>query len=168
MIEVKEISLRENENNNEEVRGMRFKVERGYIEAPIYETHRRGKNWMAILKKGKAPRKPEREFQEKEIADGTAFYPIQNVHVGDILEFGADYITSGGHREGNRKYFRVLEKEEDYIEVEEIPDYSIAVDLVEASQESELVKLYEERERLRKELNKVQQKIEELEAKQKQ
>lgn len=82
----------------------RFKIENGaLVEVPIYETHRRGKNWLAKIQKDpKSPGGLKREFMEN--AKGSYYYLINGLSVGDVVEFGADYYTVSGKKGANRVY----------------------------------------------------------------
>jgi hypothetical protein len=73
------------------------------IETPIYETHKRGRNWVAILR-GKNAANLERDFLP--MVGGTVV--VSRVALGSALEFGADYISSGGIRHPCREYYVVV------------------------------------------------------------
>jgi hypothetical protein len=85
-----------------------FKIENGaLVEVPIFEEHKRGRNWMAVITAD--PRKPgglERRFLKR--AGGKYFYMVEGLKVGDAIEFGADYWTSSGRRNTNRVYAAVV------------------------------------------------------------
>lgn len=86
-----------------------FKISMGcMVDAPIFESHKRGKNWFAVIYKSPdSPGGLGRSFQEK--AKGEYFYHIQGLEVNDPIEFGADYYSCGGnpHR---KRWFGVIKK----------------------------------------------------------
>jgi hypothetical protein len=85
-----------------------FKIENGaLVEVPIFEEHKRGKNWMAKISFD--PRSPaglSREFMVR--ARGKYFYMVEGLKVGDAIEFGADYYTTSRKRHTNRVYAAVV------------------------------------------------------------
>jgi hypothetical protein len=96
-----------------------FKIELGaMIEVPIYETHHRGKNWMAIIEPD--PRSPgglHRTFVER--GKGKFYYMVNELEIGQNIEFGADYYSSGGRKNKNRWYGRITNITDTEIEIEE-------------------------------------------------
>ncbi len=100
---------------------MKFKskIEMGaMLGVPVYEEHHRGKNWMAVINKNpKAPNGLDRTFVEK--GKGEYFYIVSNVKIGDVVEFGADYISSGGRRRTNRWYGVVIQIDDNMIVIDE-------------------------------------------------
>lgn len=96
----------------------KLKVENGAImEAPIYEPHRRGKNWCAIIHND--PRGPGgigRRFLEK--ARGDYLYMLGDLKRGDAIEFGADYSSTSGKRSPKRWYGIVIEVNQNNIIIE--------------------------------------------------
>jgi hypothetical protein len=91
------------------------KLEQGAMtEVPIYESHQRGKNWLAVIVKDpKAPSGLSRRFMER--ARGKYYYLVENINTGDAVEFGADYYTSSGNKRTRRVYALVTEKTSDHI-----------------------------------------------------
>mgnify|MGYP000861538848 CR=1 FL=1 len=83
------------------------KVELGaMLEVPVYETHKRGKNWMATIQKDpNSPGGLKREFFDR--AKGDYFYMVNSLQVGQAVEFGADYYSGAGNRSTNR-FFGVV------------------------------------------------------------
>lgn len=83
-----------------------FKVEDGaLVEAPVYEGHKRGKNWFAVIESDpKAPGGLKRAFQRT--GNGRYYYIVDEaaLHIGDAVEFGADYYTTSGSKNATRWY----------------------------------------------------------------
>lgn len=96
---------------------MRLKTESGaLLEVPIWEDHKRGKNWAAVIALSPtAPGGLERKFLPR--AHGDYYYVITDLRVGDPVEFGADYYTGGGNREPHRWYGVVTEITPEYVEI---------------------------------------------------
>jgi hypothetical protein len=115
---------------------------RALREAPVYETHKRGRNWMAQI--GIDPTCPgglSRQFAHR--ARGDYLYLIEDwmqPHVA--VEFGADYYTGGGKRHPVRWYGVICEVNEEVMKVEECGTAVEAVKLSEARKK--LAKLKEE------------------------
>ncbi len=90
-------------------------IENGALcSAPVWETHSRGKNWMAIIQVD--PRSPgglKRDFADK--AKGDCYYMLPSLAVGDAVEFGGDYISGGGKKTENRWYGFVVKVEPTYL-----------------------------------------------------
>jgi len=83
-----------------------LEIENGALEevpANCWESHRRGKNWLAIIIPNPgSPGGLERVFVRK--AHGSAYYLIEGINVGDAIEFGADYYSGGGRKNPIRWY----------------------------------------------------------------
>jgi len=95
-----------------------YKIEMGKIEAPVYTKHKRGRNWCAIIHEDPtAPRGIGRVFLKG--SRGGRFYGKENFRVGQVLEFGADYISASGNRYPERIYAVVINISEEEITVEE-------------------------------------------------
>ncbi|MCX7910007.1 MAG: hypothetical protein N2505_00275 [Endomicrobia bacterium] len=94
-----------------------MEIENGaFITVPVYESHKRGKNWFARIEKN--PRSPsglDREFASH--ARGEYYYIVPNWNVGDVVEFGADYYTSGGRKHPYREYGVIIEINKEYWKV---------------------------------------------------
>lgn len=89
-------------------------VNSALLEAPVFEQHWRGQNWMAII--GIDPNSPgglSRHWLPKANGGG---YVVTDLEVGTPLEFGADYKTSLGKKRPNRWYGVVVELRIDSIE----------------------------------------------------
>ncbi|RLC87695.1 MAG: hypothetical protein DRJ03_05315 [Chloroflexi bacterium] len=71
-------------------------------EMPIFESHRRGRNWVAML--GVKDGKVHRQFVDR---SGRNFR-LDQVPVGVVIEIGADYYTGSGRQEPRRLYLRYL------------------------------------------------------------
>jgi hypothetical protein len=86
-----------------------YSIELGALtQVPAWESHRRGKNWLAKIKKDPTgPGGLGRVFLPK--AKGEYFYMINDLKVGDPIEFGADYYSSSNRATRCRKYFVVRE-----------------------------------------------------------
>ena len=80
------------------------KIEDGaMVEAPIYEAHSRGKNWMATIEADPAaPGGLAREFIRN--GRGRYLYIVGPEVVGKAVEIAADYTSSGGKRHPKRWY----------------------------------------------------------------
>jgi hypothetical protein len=69
--------------------------------------HKRAKNWVATARfDPSAPNCLARLFWKRGSGSYVAVPP--SLALGEVLEFGADYYTCGGHRQGRREYRRVL------------------------------------------------------------
>ena len=144
----------------------RFAVEMGALtEVPVYESHGRGKNWLAkITTDPNSPGGIAREFVPK--AKGEFFYLIEGLEESIAVEFGADYYSSSGKKNPKRYYGVIIKVETDGIEIEEKNTTKEAIKYAESLQEdisSKLQQLYEKKERLQQELNEVEKEIQTLE-----
>jgi hypothetical protein len=94
-----------------------FAVELGALkEVPVYESHKRGKNWLAVIEKDPtAPGGLKRSFQPS--AKGEYHYMINGLSRNDVVEFGADYYTSNGGKRTARWYGVVTDVTEDHIAI---------------------------------------------------
>jgi hypothetical protein len=100
-----------------------FQIEQGALrEVPIYESHRRGKNWAATITiDHAAPGGVRRAFWPR--AKGEYYYHVPaGTEIGAPVEFGADYTRSGGNRRRTRWYGVVRSITEAAIAIEEYPD----------------------------------------------
>jgi len=97
-------------------------VEAGLIENVHYETHKRGKNWVAVIE-GKNSVNFQRDFI------GRQFAGTEKLAVGTAFEMAGDYVSGGGIKRTNRGYYLVKEVLEDKIVVEE---YSSVAELLKA------------------------------------
>lgn len=127
------------------------------LNVPVYESHRRGRNWMAIIRKDpKAPGGLARLFMEP--AHGNYFYFVDGIKVGAPVEFGADYYTGGGSRSATRWYGVVVELDDEKIVIEQ---YSSAEEAIEASKkyvgiEAKIQELEKEKKRLEEKLKEIE------------
>jgi len=115
-----------------------YKIEMGaMVEVPIYENHKRGKNWAAVVTKDpKSPGGLNREFLKK--AHLPYYYFVDDVNVGDVLEFGADYYTTSHHKSPNRLYAVVIAKTSSEIQLEEFTNVKDAFEYAQKLQEREI------------------------------
>jgi hypothetical protein len=111
------------EGERMEMDSVRLRVELNALaEVPIWESHKRGTNWLArIHKNPKAPGGLDREFADKARGDYYYMWP-EDWKRGDVLEFAADYITGSRKRHRNRRYMvvKAIRLDEDgngYVEV---------------------------------------------------
>lgn len=84
------------------------------LQVPVYETHPRGSNWMAVI--GIDPTAPgglSRQWLPRAKGGG---YIVVNAEVYDPIEFGADYKTFHGDKHPKRWYGVILVKRIDLIE----------------------------------------------------
>jgi hypothetical protein len=92
-------------------------VQGAMCSVPIYESHKRGTNWLAVIHID--PGQPNglgRNFCRK--AKGEFYYFTDNLKVNDVVEFGADYTSSGGNKSHRRQYGLVKSIQSDKIEIE--------------------------------------------------
>jgi hypothetical protein len=102
-------------------------IEEGYLtEAPVFETHKRGKNWMALISNDpKSPGGIGRKFFER--GNGKYIYDTSAVELYMPLEFGADYYSGGGNKQACRRYGVVLVKQENRLEIQLCKDATEAI-----------------------------------------
>ena len=85
-----------------------WKIEDGALtQCPVWESHKRGKNWMASISINPAsPGGLDRSFFAK--AKGDSYYLIgvdgSSLSPGDAIEFGADYYSGSGRPSRDRWY----------------------------------------------------------------
>ena len=95
-------------------------IEDGTIENHLADSHKRAKNWVAIVHRDKAQRGGlDRNFLERGDGNRVKVGP-DLLRSGTCLEFAGDYVTSGGRRQRNREYGRVTEVTSDSITIERI------------------------------------------------
>lgn len=115
---------------------------RALREAPVWETHKRGRNWMAQI--GIDPTCPgglSRQFAHR--AKGDYVYLIEEWMQPNVaVEFGADYYTGSGKKHPVRWYGVICEVNDEVMKVEECGTAVEAVKLSEARKK--LAKLKEE------------------------
>lgn len=87
------------------------------LDCPLYSSHKRAKNWLAKIKKDpSSPGGLRRDFQKR--ANGNYYYMVNELNVGDVIEFGADYYTASGRKDPVRLYGVVREITDDKIVIE--------------------------------------------------
>ncbi len=88
------------------------------LEAPVYEQHFRGSNWLAVIDvDGSCPGGLSRRWLKR--ARGECLYDVEQLALFDAVEFGADYTTSTGNKQRLRWWGVVVAKTEGHILVEE-------------------------------------------------
>ena len=104
-----------------------YKIEDGaMVEAPVYETHQRGKNWMATIEADPAaPGGLAREFVKS--GRGRYLYIVGPEIVGKAVEIAADYTSSGGKRHPKRWYGVVRSVTGSEITIEECETSAAAI-----------------------------------------
>jgi len=94
---------------------MRLPIETQCIENFNYETHKRGRSWIATVKKDRrAPGGLSREFWSRG-SGKWAEMPLE-LGAGDVLEFAGDYYSGSCRKNASRKYVKVIVVTDDYIE----------------------------------------------------
>ena len=94
-----------------------IQIEDGTFENPERCTHRRGRNWVAIVERDKSqPGGLDRCF--------LARAPAGRVHMAGLdpgmwLEFAGDYYSCGGSKRPNRKYCRIVEVTSGFLVVQD-------------------------------------------------
>jgi hypothetical protein len=89
-------------------------VNSALLEAPVFEQHYRGQNWLAIIRiDPNSPGGLSRKWLPKANGGG---YIVTDLEVLDAVEFGADYKTSLGKKHPKRWYGVVVEKRIESIE----------------------------------------------------
>lgn len=132
---------------------IRLKVENNALtNVPIWEGHKRGKNWFAVISLDPlSPGGLKRKFAKK--AKGDYYYMMPDfLQVGDAVEFGADYYTGGGHRSANRWYGIVTDISIDYIELLPVKSSREACKKAEEYHQGKVLELTEEEQALIKQL----------------
>lgn len=90
------------------------------LEAPIYESHRRGSNWLAVIDvDATMPGGLSRRWAPR--GKGDCLYMVEQVALFDPVEFAADYTTSVGDKRQNRWHGVVVAKTEEFLLVEKCP-----------------------------------------------
>ena len=89
-------------------------IDGGAITTPAYESHHRGRNWIAVLTGPNAARM-ERDFlpMRGRIVD------LGDVQRGTVVEVGADYYNSRGAKRPHRSFYVVLDRSETELQLEE-------------------------------------------------
>jgi len=110
---------------------LRIEIENGAMRsAPVYETHRRGKNWAAVIELDpKSPGGLKRKFLSRAKGDDY-YYMTDGLSVGAPVEFGADYYTAGGSKRECRWYGVVVEMTETEVVLERAENARQAIEMV--------------------------------------
>lgn len=96
------------------------------LEAPVFETHIRGQNWMALIDvDASSPGGLGRRFLNR--GRGECLYDVEQVGLFDPVEFGADYTTSVGNKKRLRWYGVVVGKTEGALNIEQCESGAKAV-----------------------------------------
>jgi hypothetical protein len=85
----------------------KFKVMGGaLVEFPVYETHKRGRNWVALARYNPVIAGGIDRFWFNRGAGKviTAFIVPSDLGVDDVVEFGGDYVSGSGSRSPDRWY----------------------------------------------------------------
>lgn len=109
-----------------------FELDGRSIENPVFCSHRRGRNWAAIVS-GKNAANAERFFLK---ARGPII-DLSPVAVGCVVEFGGDYISSGGTRRPNRCWWLIVDISDEAISVEPFQSLAAAIRAARASRAEE-------------------------------
>jgi hypothetical protein len=150
---------------------LRYEIVAGASQdAPVYESHKRGKNWMAVIRLDPtAPNGLGRVFVPKAKGDDNYYIVEGAVQAGDAIEFGADYYTGGGSKHATRWYGVVVSMTGKKIVLAETATAKKAIKLANQMKEQEqAIPLVEELRRqladLEAEADKIKARIEELTA----
>lgn len=96
------------------VREGAYDLEDGCVANLSYESHSRGKNWVATVTPNRAaPGGLDREFW-KHGSDKWYAAP-STLKAGDIIEMGGDYVSGRGNKTRDRRYVLVVRVEEGHI-----------------------------------------------------
>lgn len=81
-----------------------YAIEDGALtEVPLYRSHKRAKNWLAIISiDPSSPGGIGRDFVKR--AYGHYYYMVDELKVGNAVEFGGDYYSGGGAKYPKRCY----------------------------------------------------------------
>lgn len=99
---------------------MKIEIEANALKkAPVWEDHKRGKNWFAkIAVDPTAPGGLRRDFASKARGDFTYLVPSW-MKAGTPVEFGADYYSGSGRKHADRWYGVVKSVSDAAVEFEE-------------------------------------------------
>lgn len=115
------------EQHPDDVGVLELAVEDGALtEVPCYESHKRGKNWLAIIHSDPtAPNGLGRQFCDR--GRGKYYYMADKLAPGLAVEFGADYYTGGGRPSRERVYGVVLSVAPDLVRIRVVKTHETAV-----------------------------------------
>ena len=92
-------------------------INNALCQAPIWNEHRRAKNWAAVIDiDGTAPGGLSRRFLP--YGRGPVFYLVEQVALFDALEFAADQLSYSGNKTPNRWFGVVVERTDDFFTLE--------------------------------------------------
>lgn len=123
--------------------------ENALVEVPCFESHQRGKNWLAVISSDpSAPGGLHREFQPR--GHGGYYYLVSGLKVGQPIEFGADYYSGSGRKSSLRFYGVITALTEQSLSVEKTDTGKQAIKMSRERFEEidPLTALKEEREKL--------------------
>lgn len=87
-------------------------LKRGLVDIPIWNSNRRGRNWCAVVKPDpNAPGGMTRAFWTQARGQAAEIFKYvipEGLSTYDVIEFGADHVSYGGHRSPERWYGIVL------------------------------------------------------------
>ncbi len=84
-------------------------VNRGLIDVLAWQAHHRGRNWVAFVEvEPSLPGGIKRTFFPRAAGKVAKVVIPERLAVGDVLEFGGDYVSYGARRSPNRVYAVVL------------------------------------------------------------
>lgn len=134
------------------------------LQAPAYETHYRGSNWLAVidieptLTGGLSRRWANR-------GKGQCLYLVEQIALFDPVEFGADYTTQYGNKKRSRWYGVVVQRSDDFLVFEQCETGADAVlrsKALRASPEALALALEQDKQALIERAAKLEQQIQEL------
>ena len=94
-------------------------VEQGFFDAPYFCSHKRGRNWAAVVERDLTESGGLRRTWLDRARGQGGWYRVPPK--GAFIEIAADYFTSGGRRDRERHYFRVASVTSSEIVLFEVP-----------------------------------------------
>lgn len=96
------------------------------LEAPIFEKHHRGTNWMAVIDLDPSmPSGLSRKWLKR--GRGECLYVLDQLTLFDPVEFGADYTTMAGNKQRDRWYGVVIAITDGLLHIEQTTSGAKAV-----------------------------------------
>jgi len=92
------------------------------ISNPAYESHKRGRNWAAIVSGKNAA-----NFARSYLKTRRETVDLEPVKAGDVLEFGGDYMTCAGRRVPDRRWFHVHHIDDELVKFVRYPTMAKAL-----------------------------------------